>query len=617
MKNLTALIASIFSLLIISCGDDDNYREYIRSECNNIDSIFQFYDSHKNEENVYLLSSTYNRFKTGGFIELAELFLKKRLERIDSGIDTREAVILSAKLDLAFDWVFSNEATKGDSILNILSKKEGFSPDFDKLYYQIRGSKLFMDGQYDSAVKYFESGLKIANELKDTSSIIIFNVNLGAASNAMGLQGAAQNYFINAYELDKSNLMLINNIASILIQQQRYAEAETYLNKKIDQILDFKNKSYNNIMMRLTYTGLKQNQGDWKTSNMVLKSLKESDIPQSHDLVFNYFWLKDSISIIEDEQTQISYLNSLSNQEFSDLFLELLDDFNSGNLTELWEYYSKNINRILNQEYGKKYEAGLISLKANNARRLGDYKRAYKLEEKAKQLIHQSMKAENARQYVDIQKEIDLIQLRQSNELINKQLMYVRDISHLKNTAIAISVFFIIGLSIIIIQYRKVSKNNFKLKDELLSQKEAEKNAIERENEANKRVIAISDLIIQRARDLKKEVLIIPVSNRDMLKPTLEIIDHILLVNSTVNTTKTIRKVDFSSFPFLSENLTDSQLKILALTLEEYKPKEISSALDLSYAYVRNVQSKIRKILRDEGFKEFQDFQSHLNQKFL
>lgn len=617
MKILKALIASFFLLFVISCGDQDNYREYIRSECKNIDSIFQFYDSHKNEENLYFLSSTYNRFKTNGSVELAKLFLKKRFERIDSGIDTREAVILSAKLDLAFDWVFSNEVTKGDSLLNILSKDEGFSQDFDKLYYQITGSKQFMDGEYDSAVKYFELGLEIAHELKDTSSVIIFNVNLGAASNAMGLQGAAQNYFINAYKLDTSNLMLLNNIASILSQQQRYADAETYLNKTIDQILDFENKSYSNIMLRLTYTGLKQNQGDWKTSNLVLRSLKESDIPQSHNLVFNYFWLKDSISRIEDEQKQITYLNSLSNKEFSDLFLELLDDFNSGNLTELWEYYSKNINRILNQDYGKKYKAGLISLEANNARKVGDYQRADKLEEKAKQLIYQSMKTENLRRSIDIQKELDLVQLRQSNDLINKQLMYVRDISNLKNTVITISIIFIIGLSIAIIQYRKVSKTNFKLKDELLSQKEAEKYAIERENEANKRVIAISDLIIQRARDLKKEVSIIPVSNRDKLKPTLKIIDHILLVNSTVNTTKIMRKVDFSAFPFLNENLTDSQLKILALTLEEYKPKEISSALDLSYAYVRNVQSKIRKILRDEGFNEFQDFQSHLNQKIL
>lgn len=614
MKQLKFILSSLLILSIASCGNGDRYSDYIQNKCNNLDSIFHYYDSHKSDDNLYMLSGIYNRIKASGSIELADSFLQRRLERIDAGIDTLKAVILSTQLDLAFDWVFSNEVVKGDSILEILAKDEGFAPHFDKLYYQIQGSKQYMDGEYNSAVKYFESGLEIAQKLEDTSSIIIFSVNLGATSNALGLQGAAQNYFVSAYELDTSNLMLLNNISSILIQQQRFEEAESYLNKKLDQILDFESKTYSNIMLRLTYTGLKQSQGDWKASNLIIKSLKESNIPYSHNLVFNSFWIKDSISRIEDRDSQISYLDSLQNEILSDLFLEFVDDFNDGKLTEIWEYYSKNINRLVRDDYGNEYQAALISLEAYNARKVGNYQLAYKLENQAKQLIHLSMKAENARQAVDIQKEIDLVKLRQSNKLINEELQYIQDVSNLKNTVIGISIVFIIGLSIGIIQFRRVYNKNTQLKDELLHQKEAERNALERENEANKRVISISDLIIQRARDLKKEVSNIPVNDRDILKPSLEIIDHILLVNSTVNTTKTVRKVDFSAFPFLTDNLTDSQLKILGLTLEEYKPKEISAALDLSYAYVRNVQSKIRKLLRDEGFEEFQDFQRHLDE---
>lgn len=614
MKHLKVFLSSILIIFIASCGGDEEYREYIQSRCNDIDSIFQYYDSHKSEENLYLLSGIYNRFKSTTSNELADSFLNRRLIRIDSGIDTEKAVILSTQLDLAFKWVFSNEIIKGDSILEILAKNEGFAPHFDKLYYQIQGSKQYMDGEYNSAIKNFESGLEIAQKLEDTSSIIIFSVNLGATSNALGLQGAAQNYFVSAYELDTSNLMLLNNIASILIQQQRFEEAEVYLNKKLNQILDFESKSYSNIMLRLTYTGLKQSQGDWKTSNLIIKSLKDSDIPYSHNMVFNSFWIKDSISRFEDNDAQILYLNSLSREGLSDLLLEFIDDFYDGKLPEIREYYAKNINRLIGEDYGDEYQACLISLEAYNARKNGNYTLAYQLENQAKHLIYLSMKTENARQAVDIQKEIDLVRLKQSNKLINEKLEYIQDVSKLKNTVIGISIVFIIGLSIGIIQFRRISIKNAELKDELLHQKEAERNALERENEANKRVISISDLIIQRARDLKKEVSNIAVNDRDVLKPSLEIIDHILLVNSTVNTTKTVRKVDFSAFPFLTDNLTDSQLKILGLTLEEYKPKEISAALDLSYAYVRNVQSKIRKLLRDEGFEEFQDFQRHIEQ---
>lgn len=69
-------------------------------------------------------------------------------------------------------------------------------------------------------------------------------------------------------------------------------------------------------------------------------------------------------------------------------------------------------------------------------------------------------------------------------------------------------------------------------------------------------------------------------------------------------------KVEYLEFSAFKE-LNETQQRILVLSVENYKAKEIATTLNLSYAYVRNVQTKLRKILNSlniESFKDVKDF---------
>ena len=61
--------------------------------------------------------------------------------------------------------------------------------------------------------------------------------------------------------------------------------------------------------------------------------------------------------------------------------------------------------------------------------------------------------------------------------------------------------------------------------------------------------------------------------------------------------------LEFSDF----KELNETQKRILVLSVENYRAKEIALALNLSYPYVRNVQTKLRKILHSLNLANFSD----------
>ena len=86
--------------------------------------------------------------------------------------------------------------------------------------------------------------------------------------------------------------------------------------------------------------------------------------------------------------------------------------------------------------------------------------------------------------------------------------------------------------------------------------------------------------------------------------------EQLSLINATVNVSSDLeilnqdhgylKKSDFAS-------LNDTQKRVLILSVEQYKPKEIAATLGLSYAYVRNVQVQLRKLIQQNGFSSFQE----------
>ena len=153
-------------------------------------------------------------------------------------------------------------------------------------------------------------------------------------------------------------------------------------------------------------------------------------------------------------------------------------------------------------------------------------------------------------------------------------------------------------------QRRLMARNNSLLKD-LFRQKQSELEILGREKETSKKLVELSARILETSKDLKSKLVNLPEKNLPGIRESLEDLDYILFLNKSVDTTVIAKGYDFSKVDFLSD-LIDSQRQVLSLSLDNYRPKEIAVTLNLSYSYVRNVQSRLRKKIKDEGYDTFE-----------
>jgi DNA-binding CsgD family transcriptional regulator len=161
-----------------------------------------------------------------------------------------------------------------------------------------------------------------------------------------------------------------------------------------------------------------------------------------------------------------------------------------------------------------------------------------------------------------------------------------------------------------VISFAFVRQNRLKARNESLSldlfrQKQSELELLERERETSKKLVELSSRILDTSKELKMKLVNLPEKNLPGIRESLEDLDYILFLNKSVDTTVIAKGYDFTKVAFLSD-LIDSQRQVLSLSLDNYRPKEIAVTLNLSYSYVRNVQSRLRKKLKDEGYETFE-----------
>ena len=174
------------------------------------------------------------------------------------------------------------------------------------------------------------------------------------------------------------------------------------------------------------------------------------------------------------------------------------------------------------------------------------------------------------------------------------------------------SVSILIGGLFVGIRWKRLTDKNLRLSTDLIEQKRNELEILEREKETSKKLIELSARVLEKSKDLKQTINNFPDKSNPEIRKSLEDLDYILMLNKSVDTTVITRGYNFDDFSYLEE-ITDSQRNVLSLTLDGYRPKEIAVTLNLSYSYVRNVQSKLRKILKNQGFDDFEDFKNEIN----
>ena len=97
-----------------------------------------------------------------------------------------------------------------------------------------------MNSEIDTGLYYSRLGYDIAMKSKKKHFIYFFAVNLGYVMNSRMLQGSAQLYFEQALKVsptdDNNNLVLLNNMLSIMITEKNYSDAEMFWTKHFEKL---------------------------------------------------------------------------------------------------------------------------------------------------------------------------------------------------------------------------------------------------------------------------------------------------------------------------------------------------------------------------------------------
>jgi hypothetical protein len=161
-----------------------------------------------------------------------------------------------------------------------------------------------------------------------------------------------------------------------------------------------------------------------------------------------------------------------------------------------------------------------------------------------------------------------------------------------------------------VINYRqKLNKGRSQLVDFELQQALINSEKLRMENELNSKMTAMSKIMLERTRNFA-ELLKKSQYNKDpeiiQLRNQLEKMADIHVTNDSEikEATHSIKMDHLWEIESFNE-LTPTLKRILILSIEGFRPKEISQLLNMSYSHVRNSRAQLKKMIQNEGYEDF------------
>jgi hypothetical protein len=518
-------------------------------------------------ENNPVGKNAYERIKSYQFITLG---------KIDSAIYYAQKARLSATLD--------------DSINSMMT-------------YQCLGVAYYYQNQNsDSTRKYWQKGYKEAVLSKNNLMIELFATNLGSFYYNNGNTRNARNLFLIASEaslkIKRPSAILINNIICTLMDESEFNQADAFWIKH-QNILKEDLISYNGQLYLLNRVRLLNVLKRNKEANKLLATLKT---PKLHKTLYKEFATVSLMSQVADG----------SFQGFGDSFLKSI-------IQEHTVYFAYNLNNTLREQINhpeikaflseinqycsdtsrliglsKTYQSGIYALLAHYNERTNPAK-ALQLYKNAIRTKNESITEQNQNQNRTIEELQQLenlfAEIRNKEEIISAQN---------KQQRVTLSLFgFVI---VIVVLGIWITRNNLKIKNIKQKQLETEQRALKKENELSNRIVEYSKSMIERNEKIKKEILNTIETAPNKFKIGVTQIFKDFQFNNPISeeenpkiANQIIQEKDDWNVQFPGFNdLNKTEQRVLALTMELYRPKEVANVLGVSTQYVRNVKTRLK-----------------------
>lgn len=613
-------IASVFTLN--NCSKNDNNEElYYRFKVNSADSIWNYYSENRKSLDAWYLSSLTSRLYFNHPKEYEKLHNYRTQYLKEHPNDSLNAFYV---LDTTYTYLWNFDEKLTPIAINNLKKFKG--PE-DNFYYQmtlfnIYGSYHFYVGELDSSDKYFNMGFERASKVKLSNYIYDYSLNLGALATSRGFYGVAADYFLIALKNSekRDNAMLFNNIATSYLQDGKVEKAYYYINKN-RTLLDPTNHTYEGQIAKLTYIGYLLEVQKPREADKLLSVLNENEIQPIYQgelfhkrFVCQMLKEKYKINTVNMEQFLAEHANKFVTYYSTILTNSSLSILNY--IEKNYSIFSKLINEAdANINFNEllpiaKYN--YFELKQYGFKSQGNFAQAYSYSDQSKEHLSEHYAQTDSIRVADLQQKFTVSEFNEKLEASQAELD--RKKQELTLTVVVI-ILMTVMLVALVFQGKKLNANKTRLIEQqrlLLESRQRDLEHLETEKELQAKIMSISEIIVSNGRAILQIIRNSPNSNLPEMVEIRQTLEQISLIDSAVDThvpppIKEYKVDEILSELGIKEDLTDSQMRILALTLEHYKAKEIAVLMNLSYAYVRNVQSKLRKIFKDHGVEDFKD----------
>jgi len=476
-----------------------------------------------------------------------------------------------------------------------------------------------MNSEIDTGLYYSRLGYDIAMKSKKKHFIYFFAVNLGYVMNSRMLQGSAQLYFEQALKVsptdNMNNLVLLNNMLSIMITEKNYNDAEMFWIKHFEK-LKLDKSTYEGQLISINRALLYQGEKKWKESEKCINEIK--NVVPVAQLKMNF--LRVQLTQAENQ-----------NKDFSKLLFDnkqlILDEFPYSSI-EIADYLLKEINSnpqflSLNEFSNLEKQAGgekelqkdynnapLYFLKAGLYQNKGDFKNAYLISRFALDLKNKFYEVERESRHADLAEKMRLSNFLEQIESSKKQL----ESQNNQTKFFQVFTILLIFLSFLILYVVYRERKHGVLREQLLV-KELDNErllaeSLSTENDLNNRIITLSKLIITKVDSINKLLMSINESNyhtaiKEVRSEFLNIQNAVSheqpqLADKLIEDYSNIQ-VDFPQIALLS--ITEK--RIFVLSVNGYPTKEIAGLLGLTSQYVNNARTNIRKKMGiEENWKE-------------
>lgn len=599
-------IATTVFVLLVSCNSSDNQFKYYTTRCNSADSILDFYKKNKSALPItFLADMRFNLRDVHEGIESEKIHTYLQAERVKGRFSEMEEAIYNYSEGLF--WLYQ-DTQKAYQFLSKVPEEVVVQSDTFKLsYYNALGQYYFQVNKLEMALATMQKAFSAALDMGDTSAMGRMATNLGGINSILGFDKAASEYLLRAQSYDPNNMILANNLASVLTGQKQFIKAKEILDRFKEQLTS-SNPTNEHMIYRMTYVHLLQEMHLWDDSRLYLENIDINKLPTLQHYNYHSFKLlqMDHDNSPELERYMDDILKQNGPEGYSELFYYLSGWSTREKMKRMRNHFSTNLSTLDTAVFDLMSMAVYFDLKGEMYRKSGNLIKAAQMKTKSVEFMKEHYAEKLESQETDLTNRLELFDLERRYAITKQDAKEVNWKLRFNNILLLFGAILLGVISIAYIRQTRLKARNESLSNDLFRQKQGELELLERERETSKKLVELSTRILETSKELKMKLVNLPEKNLPGIRESIEDLDYILFLNKSVDTTVIAKGYDFKKLEFLND-LIESQKQVLSLSLDNYRPKEIAVTLNLSYSYVRNVQSRLRKKLKDEGYETFED----------